>query len=87
MSERPALRESQDDIEFLDRILQDLFGMGLKLEYCITVLDDAPAQARAGMEGVVTGLDQLVEPIRAEIRRLDGSRKLRLESNVRRSDG
>jgi signal transduction histidine kinase len=67
---------TEHDIEFLDRILQDLFGMGLKLEYCLSVLDDAPAQAKTGMEDVVTDLDQLVEPIRAEIRRLGGSRNL-----------
>jgi hypothetical protein len=81
MTNRPAPCDSQElfqagDIEFLDRILHDIFGMGLKLEYCLTVLDDAPAQARTGMEGVVTSLNQLVEPIRAEIRRLDRSRKL-----------
>ena len=69
-------RFSERDIEFLDRILQDLFGLGLKLEYCLSVLDDAPAQARLGMEGVVSGLGDLAEPIRDEIQKLGRSRKL-----------
>jgi hypothetical protein len=81
MSGRPGVGASggglnEYDIQFLDRILQDLFGVGLKLEYCLSVLEDAPAQARTGMEDVVTDLDQLVEPIRDEIRRLGGSRNL-----------
>jgi hypothetical protein len=64
------------EIEFLDRILQGLFGLGLKLEYCLSVLDDSPAQARVGLEGVVSGFDELTEPIRDEITRLGRSRKL-----------
>jgi hypothetical protein len=65
------------DIEFLDHILQSLFGLGLKLEYCLSVLEDSPAQARAGLEGVVSGFDDLTEPIRDQILRLHGSNKLR----------
>jgi hypothetical protein len=70
---------AEDDIAFLDRILQDLFGLGLKLEYCLTVMEDTPAQARTGIEGVVSGLDNLAEPIRNEIHRLARSRKLTKE--------
>ena len=58
------------DIEFLDRILQDLFGMGLKLEYCLAVLDDTPAEARNGIEDVVSTLGDMAEPIRMRIHRL-----------------
>ena len=78
-SDEPANRFSERDIEFLDHILQDLFGLGLKLEYCIAVLEDAPGQARVGMEDVVSGLDDMAEPIRAQILRLDRSRNLSKE--------
>jgi hypothetical protein len=70
----------EHDVELLDRVLQNLFGLGLKLEYCLSVLDDAPAQARSGMEGVLTGLDEMAEPIRDEIHRRSGSRKLSQET-------
>jgi hypothetical protein len=60
-------RFSERDVEFLDRILQNLFGLGLKLEYCLSVLEDSPCQARVGVEGVIEGLSQLAGPIRDEI--------------------
>lgn len=69
-------RFSERDVEFLDRILQDLFGLGLKLEYCLSVLDDTPDQARTGIEDVVSGLDDISVPIREQIHRLAGSLKL-----------
>jgi hypothetical protein len=76
-SRSPLTRHFMErDIEFLDRVLQNLFGLGLKLEYCLSVLDDAPAQARAGMEGVLSGLDEMAEPIREEIQNRGRSRKL-----------
>lgn len=64
---------SEKDIEFLDHLLQDLFGVGLKLEYCLSVIDDAPSQARTGLKDVVSSLDDMVEPIRARIHRLGES--------------
>lgn len=75
-----ASRLSERDIEFLDRILQDLFGLGLKLEYSLSVLDDAPAQARVAMEDVVSGLDDIVEPLRSQILKLGSSRRLSKET-------
>jgi hypothetical protein len=79
-SDKPSSRFSERDIEFLDRILQDLFGLGLKLEYCLSVLDETPAQARVGMEDVVSGLEEMVDPIRAQILKLDRSLNLSQES-------
>lgn len=63
-------RLSSRDIDFLDHILQDLFGMGLKLQYCLAVLDDTPAEARDGIEDVVTTLGEMAEPIRMRIHNL-----------------
>jgi hypothetical protein len=60
------------EIEFLDNVLQGLFGVGLRLEYCISLLDEAPGQARVGLESVVSRLDELTEPLRVEIGRLAG---------------
>jgi len=64
------------EIEFLDHILQGLFGLGLKLEYCLSVLDDSPDQAKMSLEGIVSGFDDLAEPLREEITRLGRWRKL-----------
>ena len=63
-------RLSIRDIDFLDHILQDLFGMGLKLQYCLAVLDDTPAEARDGIEDVVSSLSDMAEPIRMRIHKL-----------------
>ncbi|HEU0072505.1 MAG TPA: hypothetical protein VFS30_00700 [Dehalococcoidia bacterium] len=78
--DEPPSRFSERDIEFLDHLLQDMFGLGLKLEYCLLVLDEAPAQARVGMEDVVSGLEGMVDPIRAQILKLGRSRNLSQES-------
>jgi hypothetical protein len=67
---------TEAEIEFLDHILQGLFGLGLKLEYCLSVLDDSPGQARVGLEGLISGFDDLTEPIRDEILRLHRSNRL-----------
>jgi hypothetical protein len=80
-SDNSTSRFSERDIDFLDRILQDLFGLGLKLEYCLSVLDEAPAQARVGMEDVVSGLEEMVDPIRAQILSLGRSLNLSQESS------
>jgi hypothetical protein len=75
-SDETTSRFSEHDVEFLDHILQDLFGLGLKLEYCLQVMEDAPGQARVGMEDVVSSLDDMAEPIRAQLLKLDKSRNL-----------
>jgi len=71
-----AYQLSQRDIEFLDRILQDLFGVGLKLEYCLSVLEDSPSQARIGIEDAVGNLAEMMGPIRGQIHKLAESRNL-----------
>jgi hypothetical protein len=73
-------RISERDVEFLDQVLQDLFGVGLKLEYCLSVLEDSPEQAKMGIEDAVSGLDEIASPIREQIQRL--LKSLNLSSEV-----
>jgi hypothetical protein len=80
MNEAPRPSDLHGEIAFLDHTLQDLFGFGLKLEYCLNVLDDAPLQARTGLEDVVSGLDETAALLREHIHRLDGSRNLSPEN-------
>ena len=79
-SDASADRFSERDVELLDQVLQGLFGVGLKLEYCLSVLDDSPDQARSGMQDAVASLDEIASPIREQIQRL--LKSLNLSSEV-----
>jgi hypothetical protein len=74
------------EIDFLDTIVQGLFGLGLKLEYCIALVEDSPEQAKLGLDAAVSAVGELIEPIREEIQRLGGSRNLSTVSE-HRSEG
>ena len=78
---------ASEHIDFLDQVLQDLFGLGLKLEHCATLLEEAPPQARAHLDEVASALEQIVEPIRERILLLGRSRNLSSEGESREDDG
>ncbi len=54
----------------LDQTLQGLFGLGLKLEYCIELVDESPQQAKDGLEKAIASLSELMQPIRDRIMEL-----------------
>jgi signal transduction histidine kinase len=63
--------QSELELDLHDRTIQALFGLGLKLEYCIQLVDASPDQVKAGLEGVIINLDQLIEQLRGRIYELD----------------
>jgi hypothetical protein len=69
----PVLLERVHELELKDRTIQALFGLGLKLEYCIALIDEAPEQAKLGVDSSITTLSELIGEIR-----------LRLEDDARR---
>jgi hypothetical protein len=73
-AERPTDLEFHGDaIDFLDGLVHGLFGLGLKLEYCVALMDDSPDQAKSGIDAAIGNVGQLIEPLRYEIERLSGA--------------
>jgi signal transduction histidine kinase len=64
------------EIDLMDTTIQRLYGLGLKLEYCLTLLDESPEQARDGLDAAVNEVGQLIEPLRRRIQRLRAPRRL-----------
>lgn len=58
---------SQPELKLHDDTIQLLFGIGLKIEYCLEVVDESLSQARDGLDGVIADLGQLIESIRGRI--------------------
>ena len=54
----------------MDTTIQGLYGLGLKLEYCLALLDESPEQAKGGLDAAVTEVGQLIEPLRKQIHKL-----------------
>ena len=50
-----------------DDTIQALFGIGLKIEYCIALLDESPEQAKAGLDATISDLSTLIEGLRDRI--------------------
>ena len=65
-------RQSQHspEIELMDTTIQGLYALGLKLEYCLALLDESPEQARDGLDAAVNEVGRLIEPLRRQIQRL-----------------
>jgi hypothetical protein len=56
-----------EQIALLDKTIQGLFALGLKLEYCIALVDESPEQAKAGLDAALNGIVDLMEPLRDRI--------------------
>ncbi len=54
-------------LESQDGAIQSLYGLGLKLEHCIELVDDDPARAKLEIEGVIARLDGLIREARNRI--------------------
>jgi hypothetical protein len=50
-----------------DRVIQDLYGIGLKVEYSIALLEDSPVQTRVALDAVISDLGQLIDILRSEV--------------------
>ena len=55
------------ELEVHDNTIQALYGIGLKLQYCIQLIDSTPEQVKAGLEGAIINLDEVVEELRSRI--------------------
>jgi hypothetical protein len=55
------------ELQLHDNTIQMLFAISLKLEYCRAVADESPAQVKAGLDHVVSDLDNLISGLRDRI--------------------
>lgn len=55
------------ELHLHDETIQALFGLGLRIEYCIALFDESPDQAKAGLDSTITDLGVLIAELRARI--------------------
>jgi len=67
MNPESAESVPSDDIALHDGLIQSIYGVGLKLEYCISLVDESPEQAKAGLEAAIIGLSDVIVQIRSRI--------------------
>lgn len=75
MNSGQGFRDGRDgqhspEIDLMDKTIQGLYGLGLKLEYCLALLDESPEQARDGLDAAVNEVGRLIEPLRRQIQGL-----------------
>lgn len=63
-------KRTSRDFELRDSAVQSLYGIGLKLEYCIALVDESPAQAKAGLDAAISGLNELIGELRVSMSEL-----------------
>ena len=61
----PQTEESE--LKRHDDTIQALFGIGLKIEYCIALFDESPEQAKAGLDATISDLSILISTLRDRI--------------------
>ena len=61
---------SNPQADLMDRMIQGLYGLGLKLEYCIALVDESPDQAQAGLDAAITDLGQVIDLMRRHMQSL-----------------
>lgn len=69
MSEQSAL--STRELELHDGTIQALYGVGLKIEYCMSLVDESPEQAKAGLDAAIGSLSELIVTLRERIHDVD----------------
>jgi hypothetical protein len=62
--------QGQDELKLYDDTIQSLFGIGLRIEYGIALIDEAPDQAKASLDGTIGDLSDLIAELRLRIDRL-----------------
>jgi signal transduction histidine kinase len=55
------------EVQRLDRTIQALFGLGLKLEECIHLIGDSPAQAEQHLDTTINRLNEVIGELRTRI--------------------
>jgi hypothetical protein len=64
----PLSHDSTDPrTELMDRLIQGLYALGLKLEYCIVLVDESPEQARAGLDAAISDLGDVIDDLRRHL--------------------
>jgi len=63
----PPPSASSHELTLHDNTIQSLFGIGLRIEYCIALLDESPDQAKAGLDSAITDLGDLIAELRGRI--------------------
>jgi signal transduction histidine kinase len=65
-----GLSDEEVELKLHDETIQALFGIGLRIEYCIALVDDSPDQAKASLDGTISDLSELISDLRDRIDRL-----------------
>jgi signal transduction histidine kinase len=71
MNQDPPSRHVYDQtyvFEIHDNAIQTLYGVGLKLEYCIALMDESPEQAKAGLDATISAIGEMISSIRTFMR-------------------
>jgi signal transduction histidine kinase len=55
------------ELKIHDEAIQALFGIGLKIEYCIALFDESPEQAKLGLDTTISDISQLIAHLRERI--------------------
>lgn len=63
----PDLHDSDHELRLFDDAIQSLFGIGLKIEYCIALFDESPDQAKAGLDSAIAEISRLIAGLRGRI--------------------
>jgi hypothetical protein len=58
----------------MELVIQRLYALSLKLEYCIGLVDESPEQAREGLDAAVSELGKEIDRLRRHMRRLPSTR-------------
>jgi hypothetical protein len=61
---------------FIDQVIQALYGIGLKLEYSLALVEDGPVQTRAALDSAITDLGDLIDVLRSQVTGLIGTEVL-----------
>ena len=55
------------ELRLHDETIQALFGLGLRLEYCIALIDESPEAAKASLDTTISDLSILIGELRGRI--------------------
>lgn len=62
---RHAASDAVDELK--DTTIQSLYGVSLRLENCLQMLDDAPGQVRPELNGAIKSLNSVIRDVRRSI--------------------
>ena len=66
------MTESQaHEIDLHDSIIQALYAIGLRLEYCMDIVEASPPQVRDILDGVIGHLGEIIAELRVGAHEID----------------